>query len=204
MNISPLITRAPQLFKAKEASLAVTSLTQTVADFTLKYIGAIRQSGFFMLGAQDIASGYKNRFYRWNLIGHDETVTRAFWKAVAGSTLLISGFFGLWSSIDYINKGYATPLNEQLFTAGNIFFLFSSILRLKTCIDDFLSAESRQEEISAMMGVGANICYIVSAAMMLFAPPAAFVIILCSVGTTTSFLQAIYDYALEKRNFQLP
>lgn len=175
--------------------MAVLDITQKVLLLALKYIGPIRQSGFFIMGGQDLFLGAKKTIRRWKHIGRDAKVTRAFCKVLAGSTLIMSGIFGLWSSLDFIKKGFNTSLNHQLFAASNIFFLFSSILRLKTCLDDYLEAKNQPAEISAMMGIGANLYYIIAASLMLFTAPTAFVIILCCVGTATSFLQAIYDFS---------
>lgn len=197
MTISSIINNIPSLINFNTGTVQVLfGITEKVSEFSLKYIGAIRQTGFFILGFPDVTQGTKLTFHEWKSIGKDEKVTRACWKVLAGGTLLISGIFGLWSSLDYISRGYPTSLQSKLFTTSNIFFLLSSILRLKTSLDDYFAAADRPAEISAMMGVGANLYYIISACLMLYGAPTTFVIVLCCLGTATSFLQAIYNFSL--------
>ncbi len=88
-------------------------MTQKVLVLALKYIGPIRQSGFFIMGGQDFFSGAKKTIRQWKLIVTDDKVNRAFCKVLAGSTLLISGIFGLWSSLDFIQKGFNNSFQDQ-------------------------------------------------------------------------------------------
>ncbi|NGX57892.1 MAG: hypothetical protein K940chlam3_00791 [Chlamydiae bacterium] len=168
-------------------------ISKRVADFAVVYIPTIRQCGFFLIGGNDFYKG-KDLINDLKQIGSDPEVTRVFWGFVGGTTLLVAGCCGVTASVNSLIHGASSSLDEKLFAVGNGFFFVASIIGLKNNIDDYRSAENRNNEINAIIGIAAHILYIVAATIILSGSIGTVVVVLCCTGTTISLIQALHNF----------
>ena len=209
--------------------IVAVPIVQKVTEVSLYYFDVLRQSCFFVLGADE--------FYRQGIQMHDKLkeeqvlaikVHGTFFSRVhyllkdaekhilRGAFFLGSGIFGTITALHRLKGVESSHLHvhQILSNVANGLFLAANIISLHICYQQFQEAKrilDRSKDIaecvsatraceSAILGMLSSIGYIIVGGMYVLGGPTTWALVLGCVSTFTGALKAIYDWYYTTHN----